>query len=91
LWRQMQADVLGKPITTINSSEGPALGVAILAGVGTGVYASVAEAADAVIQRDSTCEVNAKDAETYNRYYQVYKELYPALKRQYAALADILG
>ena len=37
LWRQMLADVYGCPVTTVASKEGPALGVAILAGVGTGV------------------------------------------------------
>jgi len=49
LWRQMQADIFGTEITTINSSEGPALGVAILAGVGAGIYSSVMEACDKVI------------------------------------------
>ena len=91
LWRQMQADIFNKTITTINSPEGPALGVAMLAGVGTGVYASVAEAAEAVVQRNSTCDAKARNVETYNRFYKVYKDLYPALKRQYGALAEVLG
>ena len=50
LWRDMQADITGYPHVTINVDEGPALGVALLAGVGTGVYASVEEACRAVIQ-----------------------------------------
>ena len=35
-WRQMLADVFGCPVCTMQSSEGPALGAAILAGVGAG-------------------------------------------------------
>jgi xylulokinase len=41
-WRQLQADIYNKPVVTINAQEGPAYGAAILAGVGTGVWPSVA-------------------------------------------------
>ena len=34
MWRQMMADVYNLPVKTVVSKEGPALGVAILAGVG---------------------------------------------------------
>ena len=36
LWRQMLADLFGCPVKTVASREGPALGAAILAGVGAG-------------------------------------------------------
>ena len=36
LWRQIQADIYGCDVHTLNSSEGPAFGVALLAQVGTG-------------------------------------------------------
>ena len=38
LWRQMLADTYNCPVKTVQSKEGPALGVAILAGVGVGLY-----------------------------------------------------
>ena len=56
IWRQMQADVFSNAITTINSTEGPALGVALLAGVGAGVYSSVIEACDTAIKTVSVQE-----------------------------------
>jgi len=34
LWRQIQADVFGQKVATINAEEGPAYGVALLAAVG---------------------------------------------------------
>ena len=44
LWRQILADVLNAELVTINTTEGAAYGAALLAGVGAGVYGSVAEA-----------------------------------------------
>ena len=41
LWRQMQADVFGKKITTLKVEQGPAYGVALLAAVGDGAYKSI--------------------------------------------------
>ena len=43
-WRQLQADIYNAPIVLTNAAEGPAYGVALLAGVGTGVWGSVEEA-----------------------------------------------
>ncbi len=49
LWRQIQADIYGIDVDTVNSTEGPAFGVALLAQVGTGAYSTVPEACDATI------------------------------------------
>ncbi len=91
LWRQIQADVTGLAHVTINVDEGPALGVALLAGAGTGVYPSVEAACRAVIQvRNQTgpCTVNHA---AYDRYYGVYRTLYARLKDQFAEVASIVG
>ena len=50
LWRQIQADIYGHDVHTLNAAEGPAFGVALLAQVGTGGFASVPEACDATIR-----------------------------------------
>jgi len=89
LWRQIQADVFNNSITTINSSEGPALGVALLAGVGTGVYSSVAEACEIAIKAVSTQQPVEDNTKVYDRYYEVYKQLYYALKDSYLKVAEI--
>src|SRR5436190_1476492 len=49
-WRQMLADVFGKPVVTLETQEGSAYGAAILALVGTGVFDSVTEACHAVVR-----------------------------------------
>lgn len=90
LWRQMQADVFGTDITTINSSEGPALGVALLAGVGAGIYSSVQEACDATIKVRSRQNADQGLHERYMKNYRLYKNIYTSLKQDFADLAEIL-
>lgn len=89
LWRQMLADLYNCPIQTLASKEGPALGVAILAMVGTGYYPSVADACKAIIKTNQTCNPNGEAVSNYEQYYQLYRQIYPALKPQFAALAAL--
>jgi xylulokinase len=90
LWRQIQADLFATEVVTINSSEGPALGVALLAGVGAGIYPSVQEACEAVINVVSKQEAVQENTEVYAKYYEIYKALYPSLKEQFKAVASLL-
>ena len=90
LWKQMQADVFGIPITTINSSEGPALGVALLAGVGTGVYKDVAEACDTAIKPVDVQQPDAANMEVYSKFYGLFSQLYGSLKKDFKDLAGIM-
>ncbi len=91
LWKQMQADMFNADIVTINSSEGPALGVALLAGVGAGIYSSVPEACEAAIKRVNTQSSIAENVSIYNKYYQVYGNLYRALKDQFKTISEIIN
>lgn len=89
LWRQMLADVYGCPVTTVASKEGPALGVAILAGVGTGVWSSVPQACDAVIKTNPPQNPIAENSAEYEKFYKLYTQIYPALKASYKNLAAL--
>lgn len=90
LWRQMQADAFGTNITTVNSSEGPALGAAILAGVGVGIYDSVIQACDTVIKVKTKQTADMNLNKKYTRYYSIYRHLYKSLRQDFADLASIL-
>ncbi len=90
LWRQMQADVFGTEICTINASEGPAFGVAILAGVGSGVYKSVSEACEATIQVKTRQQADQAITAKYNEYYKLYRSLYTSLKQDFKTLAKLV-
>ena len=52
LWRQILADIFGKELVTLRTSEGSALGAALLAGVGAGIYGSVEQTAEAIQVKD---------------------------------------
>jgi xylulokinase len=90
-WRQMQADVYGRPVVTINASEGPAFGVALLAGVATGAWRSIQEACDATIQVNSTTRPDPEAARLYDRGYRIYRRLYRSLKADFDAISRFVG
>ncbi len=89
LWRSMLADLYNCPVKTVASKEGPALGVAILAAVGAGIYSSVPEACKGIIKTDKVQNPIEENVPQYEKYYQLYREIYPALKAQYKKLAEI--
>jgi len=91
VWRQIHADVTGHPHETLSVDEGPALGAALLAAVGTGAYRAVAEACHAAIQTGARTEPDAAALSAYRKYYGVYRALYPALKEQFAAVSAAAG
>lgn len=89
LWRQLLADVLGCAVVTATADAGPALGAAILAGVGVGVYPSVAEGASSAIDLTSLVEPRSEQGERYRRLHRVYAGLYGALKPSFDALSGM--
>lgn len=89
LWRSMLADLYNCPVKTVASKEGPALGVALLASVGAGIYSSVPEACKAVIKADKIQEPVLERVSEFEKYYQLYREIYPAIKAQYKKLATL--
>lgn len=89
LWRQIQADLFRSDVVTINSSEGGCLGVALLAGVGAGIYSSVPEACKATIQRVNAQAPIEKNSKIYHKYYPMYQKIYADLKESFMQTADI--
>jgi xylulokinase len=80
LWRQIQADVYGREVETVEAEEGAAYGAALLAGVGAGAWADVDAACDAVVRVASTTEPDAESSRVLARQYQRFRALYPALR-----------
>ncbi|CAN5566737.1 xylulokinase [soil metagenome] len=88
-WRHLQADVYKQPIVLTNAEEGPAYGVAVLAGVGTGVWKSVDEACGASIKQSTKVSPNAKRSAIYDKHFAVYDKLYGDLKARFAEMASV--
>lgn len=88
-WRQMQADVFGKKITSLEVEQGPAYGVALLAAVGDGVFSNIQEACSATIQVADETPPDRAAVKVYNRLFPIYQDLYGSLKSSMHALADL--
>ena len=88
-WRQLQADIYGKRVATINAAEGPAYGVALLAGVGTGVWPSVPEACEATIHETEQRQPEPAQHKDYTRRHKQYQALYTTLKDTFDDIAAL--
>jgi xylulokinase len=84
LWRQIQADVYNHDVEILASEEGAALGAAILAGVGAGIWPNVDEACDQVIRSKESIARRPDIASLMDQRYCEYRRLYPALGEIYA-------
>lgn len=88
LWRRIFANVLGIPLDMVKTEQGPGYGAAMLAMVGCGVFASVQQAAAALVTVASTTEPEAELTAKYDVQYQRYRLLYPALRPVFSAIHD---
>ncbi len=88
-WRQLQADMYRAKVVTINTSEGAAYGVALLAAAATGEFKSVEEACDKAIKVTETLKPDAKTQKVYDRRYPIFQQLYASLKNDFEQMAAV--
>ncbi len=89
LWRQIFADVTNLPVfTPVKEIEAP-LGDAFMAAVGTGFLTDYKEITSWVAMNPPVLP-NEKSHKLYEKYFALYKELYPALKPIMSKQADML-
>jgi xylulokinase len=82
LWLQLQADIFNRPVYQTQTEEAAAMGAALLAGVGVGVYPDVQAACrEAVRWKEEVVHPALKTADHYDRVYDSFRRLYPALKQ----------
>ena len=78
LWCQILADVLGLPVLVPKVKEATALGAAILAGVGVGIYTDATSAAKKMVQIEKEYQPNLENKEVYDRMYDNWRKVYAA-------------
>lgn len=88
LWRQIIADILNITLVQTENEEGPALGGAILAAVACGVYPSVEDACSKIIKIVAETKPIPENVALYEKRYQEFSRLYPALKEVFKANAE---
>jgi xylulokinase len=88
-WRQIMASVLNTELVTVNTTEGAALGAALLAGVGAGNWLDVTSACKSAVKVEGTTKPNAEQVDIYRRAYPIYKGLYPALSPSFVEMDSV--
>lgn len=76
LWCQILSDVLGIPVIVPQVKEATALGAAVTAGTGAGIYQSISEAAKALVQWDAVYTPNLKNNKIYSDIYSNWRNVY---------------
>ena len=90
LWCQIIADVTGRPLNVLADEGGAPLGNALLAASGTGLIQDPAEVALQAAQIERSYEPDPNLVERYRGLFEIYRQLYPQVKAQYARLSTIL-
>jgi D-xylulose kinase len=81
IWNQIQADITQLPVQRSQIEEATALGAAILAATGSGLYKNVNQAAEAMVSVGERYQPRQNLAEIYNRLYSIHTNTYYALEK----------
>ena len=74
------ANVLNIELDLPVTEQGPGMGGAMLAMVACGAYPSVREVCDRLVKVSETVKPEPELAAKYERRYQAFRQIYPALK-----------
>lgn len=80
LWCEMIANIMNVTVDKVECKEGPGYGAAILAAVGCNEFATVEEAAKALVKVTESITPSAELVEKYEVLYQKFRAMYPAVK-----------
>jgi sugar (pentulose or hexulose) kinase len=72
-WMQLSADILGRPFLRSKVHEAGALGAAILAGTGCGVFASLQQAVEAMVRLEGPFEPDPGKVRLYAERFERYQ------------------
>jgi xylulokinase len=89
LWRQIVADVTGKPNEALQVSESTCIGAVILAGVGAGLFTSVEAACAELLPTAGRCEPRAGTQAVYDGVFEVYEKLYENTKSLWPIVHEV--
>lgn len=89
-WIQMKADITGVTVKSKTVRQAATLGAAMLAGIGSGVYADTAAAVAAVQHPEKIYVPNPDNYKKYRQLYEVlYRNVYPTLAKLNHEITDI--
>lgn len=89
LWATIQADVFGLPVELGTTEDASALGAALLAATGIGLYPSLDAATDHLAHPTTTIQPDPTTSARYATLAQIARDLTTRLRAPYAALAAL--
>ena len=89
VWRKIMADLYDCEVVPLKQEEGPAYGVAILAGVGTGIYPDVRSVAGKMAETGEPVYPDENEKQIYQKYHRIYDQIYDHLITDFNDLYDI--
>lgn len=83
VWRQMIADMANMPVYVPQQADLPCVGAAILAGTGSGLFASIGQGIEKAVAKPVVLEPTAQGAAQYAGYHRLYRYRAQALADMY--------
>ncbi len=80
VWLQLKADITGHEVSTLDVTEGGCLAGAMLGGVASGAYASLAEAVAMLVKERDIYRPDAQRHAAYTPLYELYSRLWPTIR-----------
>ncbi|MDI3548627.1 MAG: xylulokinase [Halanaerobiales bacterium] len=90
-WRQIQADIYNKKVSTLKVTDTSPLGAAILATVGLGKFKTIQEASRFYVKRNEELIPNQRNKDIYNYLFNIYRKVYSSLKEINDDLNDFMN
>jgi xylulokinase len=89
IWCQIVADVLQRRVEVVSEPESTCLGSGVLAAAAVGIHPSIEAAAEAMTGTSRSFEPDERNTGAYDRLYEVYRGMYPALRGLFGELAAV--
>lgn len=80
LFLQLKSDIMGIPVTRIQTHEAGTLGIGILASVAVGHFSSIQEAVQSLVKTTDVFRPDPSRHAAYLTKFERYKKLYPAIR-----------
>ncbi|MBQ7096482.1 MAG: hypothetical protein IJN96_00235 [Clostridia bacterium] len=87
LLNSIKATLFDSEVSTLKIADTSALGACVVAAVGNGMYGSVKRVVSDMVKKDCTYKPNP-NRELLLKRFEIYKEIYPALKDKYKRLKE---
>lgn len=80
VWLQMQADIFEAKVVKLKNEQGPAMGAAMIAAAGSGLFKSLDQCAEVFIKEDKVFLPDEESAKQYKTLFSIYQSVYTQTK-----------